>query len=414
MRKVSLGTFRSTPRMVELVNQVLESGRISYGPMSADFERRFGELHNCKYAILSNSGTSSLMVALQTLKELHGWLDSDEVIVPATTFVATANIVLHCRMTPVFVDVDPDTYNLDYTKLEVAITHRTRAIIPVHLFGQPANMRRILDITSVYNLKTIEDSCECMFVKHWDKSVGSMGDIGCFSTYVAHLLVTGVGGLATTDNPDYAARMRSLVNHGLSIDNLNPGENFAPQPMTGRRFHFDSCGHSFRITELEAALGLAQLNDVEDTLRTRRRNARHLTAGLEHVVNAHYGDPIRTPRITEGNEHAWMVYPILLNHRDGRYVDKEPLMKYLNECGIETRDMMPILGQPLYRYLNPDNYPVSKWILKSGLYVGIHQSLTPEDIQYMVETIEDFYAKEASLEHRRIASTCESVAIPTI
>jgi dTDP-4-amino-4,6-dideoxygalactose transaminase len=212
-----------------------------------------------------------------------------------------------------------------------------------------------------------------------------------------------VGGLATTNNPDYAARMRSLVNHGLSVDNLNPGKNFAPQPMTGRRFHFDSCGHSFRLTEFEAAVGLAQLEEVDEMLRIRRRNARHLTAGIEHVVNVHYGDPIQTPHTAEGNEHAWMMYPILLNPRNGQDVDKEPLMAFLNERCIETRDMLPILGQPFYRHLNPDDYPVSKWILNSGFYVGCHQGLEPEDIQYTVETIEEFYAKEASLEHQRNA-----------
>jgi CDP-6-deoxy-D-xylo-4-hexulose-3-dehydrase/perosamine synthetase len=398
--------------MVELVNQVMTSGRISYGPMSAEFERRFGEMHDCCYTILSNSGTSSLMVALQALKELHGWADGDEVIVPATTFVATSNIVLHCRMQPVFVDVDPETYNMDPEKIDEVITSRTRAIIPAHLFGQPANMGRIRVIAAACQLKIIEDSCETMFVRHGDHPVGSLGDIGCFSTYAAHLLVTGVGGLGITNNPDYAARMRSLVNHGLSIDNLNSGKNFAPRPMAGRRFRFDSCGHSFRLTEFEAAVGLAQLETVDEMLRIRGRNARHLTAGLEHTVNAHYGNPLRTPRIAEGNEHAWMMYSIVLNPVRGQAPDKEPLMKYLNECGIETRDMLPILGQPLYRYLDPNTYPVSKWILNSGFYIGCHQGLESEDIQYVVETIEEFYAKEARIEHQRNATAYIPAATP--
>jgi dTDP-4-amino-4,6-dideoxygalactose transaminase len=313
--------------------------------------------------------------------------------------------VHHCRMLPVFVDVEPVTYNIDSTKIWQAITLHTRAIIPVHLFGQSADIASIWQVVRPWDLKIIEDSCETMFVKHWGEPVGSMGDIGCFSTYVAHLLVTGVGGMATTNNPDYAARMRSLVNHGLSVDNLNPGENFAPQPMPGRRFKFDSCGHSFRITEFEAAVGLAQLETVEDMLTIRRRNARHLTAGFEHLINTHYGDPIRTPRIAEGNEHAWMMYPILINPKDGKFVNKEPLMKFLNERGIETRDMLPILSQPFYRQLDPDKYPVSKWILYSGFYLGCHQGLEPEDIQYVVEAFEDFYAKEARLHESRRNAT---------
>lgn len=195
MRTVGTGTFKTTEYMRNLVNQVLDSGRISYGPLSLAFEKRFAALHQCAYAILSNSGTSSLHVALQALKEIHNW-GWGQVIVPATTFVATPNIVTHNSMTPVFVDVDPVTYNLNPALLEAAITVDTRAIIPVHLFGQPANMTEIRAIADKHGLKIIEDSCETMFVKHGNQVVGSWGDIGCFSTYVAHLVVTGVGGVS--------------------------------------------------------------------------------------------------------------------------------------------------------------------------------------------------------------------------
>jgi dTDP-4-amino-4,6-dideoxygalactose transaminase len=385
-RPVGVGTWSATPRTYELINGVLESGCISYGPMSQEFEHQFSEIHGTRYAVLSNSGTSALQIALCALKEIHGWDHGDSVIVPATTFVATANIVKHCRLNPTFVDVDPVTYNIDPGLIEPRITGKTRAIIPVHLFGQPADMTAIRAIAKRYDLKIIEDSCETMFARHAGKRVGSWGDIGCFSTYVAHLIVTGVGGISLTDNPDYAAKMRSLVNHGLQIDHLNPDENFAPRPTPGRRFKFDTCGFSYRITELEAALGLAQLEDWERMVKIRQRNAKHLTAGIRNLINRHYGDPIKIPETAPGNDHVWMMYPILL-----RTGSKEPLMTFLNEHGVETRDMLPILEQPIYSYLNPSQFPISKWILEAGFYVGCHQDIPPDDIQYIIHVLEQYY-----------------------
>ena len=214
-RHVGVGTFTVTEKMRANVNEVLESGRISYGPKSMEFEEKFAEAHGCDYAILSSSGTCALQVALQAMKETNLWDDGDEVIVPATTFVATANIVIHNNMKPVFVDVDTSDYGIKANGIYKVITDRTRAIIPVHLFGQPCNMTRVMEIAQEHELGIIEDSCETMFAYHHDQLVGSMGDIGCFSTYVAHLVVTGVGGLCTTNNSLYAAKMRSIVNLSL-------------------------------------------------------------------------------------------------------------------------------------------------------------------------------------------------------
>lgn len=381
-RRIGVGTFRATTYMRSLVGEVLDSGRISYGPLSLEFEKRFAGLHGCEYAILSNSGTSALQVALQALKEVHHW-EGGQVIIPATTFVATANIVLHNQLVPVFVDVDPCTYNIDTRLIERAITPDTRAIIPVNLFGQPADLSAVRAIAERHGLKVIEDSCETMFVSHQGKPVGAWGDIGCFSTYVAHLLVTGVGGLSLTSNPDYAAKMRSLVNHGLTLDCLNPGENFSPQPAPGRRFRFESTGHSYRITELEAALGLAQLDDedIRDMLKRRRRNAARLAHALQKL-NEHYGPIFQAPETAPGNEHAWMMFPIVLKRGD-----KESLMAHLNAYGIETRDMLPLLSQPAFWYLPRQDYPVSANLIENGFYIGCHQDLTVEDLEYVNDVL---------------------------
>lgn len=384
-RRVGVGTFKATPEMHRLLREVLDSGFISYARKSKEFEEKFAAIHGCQYAILSNSGTSSLQVALQAMKEIHDWQDGDEVIVPATTFVATANIVWHNNMFPVFVDIEPDTYGIDPGLIELEITNKTRAIIPVHPFGQPCNMQDVLAVAKNHGLKIIEDSCESMLVKYKKQPVGSIGDIGCFSTYVAHLLTTGVGGLATTNNPDYAAKMRSLVNHGLEIEYLNPDDNFSPRPMGNRRFMFDSVGHSYRITEMEAALGLAQIDNLPYMIMLRGRNARHLSAGLK-IINENYGNPVLIPEVQPEREHAWMMYPIVLRHEN-----KEAMMHFLNMHEIETRDMLPILGQKVYEYLDPSDFPVSKKIMESGFYVGCHQDLSADDIQYVCQTIEKYF-----------------------
>jgi len=386
-RHVPVGSFRATPRMKELVDSVLDSGRISYGAMSMAFERMFAGQHGCPYGILSNSGTSSLHVAVQALKELHGWPDGAEVLVPASTFVATVNVVLHNNLTPVFVDIEGVTYGMDPREAEQKVSRDTVAMIPVHLYGQSCLMDELLAIAAAHDLKVIEDSCEAMFVRHKGRLVGSMGDIGCFSTYNAHLITTGVGGIATTSSPAYASKMRSLVNHGLDIAELNTDAWFSPQPMPGRSFHFTHAGHSYRITELEAALGVAQLETYEEMLALRRRNAAHLTARLGMIAQ-YLGVGLVLPRVAPDNEHAWMMYPIVLPPE----TNKQHFCGYLNMMGVETRDMMPIVSQPIYQdMLRREDYPVADWTDQQGMYIGCHPDLTPQDIEYVAQVFEGYW-----------------------
>lgn len=383
MKQIGVGAFRTTERMRELVNQVLDSGRISYGPMSRAFEQQFAALHDSRYAVLSNSGTSSLQVALQTLKELHGWADGDEVIVPALTFVATVNVVLHCRLTPVLVDVEPGYYGIDARQIEAAITPRTRAILPVHLFGMPCDMKAVQALAAQHSLAVIEDSCECMFVSHHGRAAGSWGDVGCFSTYVAHLLTTGVGGIATTNDPEIAAVMRSLVNHGrdgiyIAIDDDAGKSGAELREVISKRFRFERIGHSFRITELEAALGLAQLETWQEMIAQRRANAMALCHALNPV-----SDLLQLPQVRPHTGHAFMMLPLVIRH-----APKDALCAYLEERGIETREMLPLTNQPAYAdWCDPSHYPVADWVNRSGFYVASHQDLTASDITYMAEVI---------------------------
>lgn len=396
---VGVGTFKITDKAIQYVNQVLRSERLSYGPFLQKFESQFAAAHGCRFATMTNSGTSSLLVALHALKLKYNWKDGDEVIVPAVTFVATANVVLQLNLHPVFVDVDPLYYELDPKEIEKAITPRTRCIIPVHLFGHPCDMDAISDIASRHRLSILEDSCETMFTKLNGESVGAMGDIACFSTYIAHLLCTGVGGLCTTNDPDLAVKVRSLANHGrdsiyLSIDDDNGKTADELKMIIKRRFSFVEPGYSFRVTEMEGALGLAEMERADEIISKRRQNARYYSTYLSNLQ-----DYIQLPSARPGAGHAYMMYPIVLKNEK-----KDDLVNFLENNGIETRDMLPLVNQPIYKKMlgiKESDYPVAKWVNESGFYIGSHQDLRPVEREYVVEVIQAFFkgttrAKEKS------------------
>ncbi len=376
-RFIGVGDLVIGLRERKYVNQVLDSNRLSYGPMTQRFEELFAREHGCRFAIFMNSGTSALQVALQAMKEAGGWKDGDEVLVPAVTFVATSNIVIHNRLKPVFVDVDPRTYNLDPKLLEAKITRRTRAIIPVHLLGLPADMDAVMRIARRHKLKVLEDSCETMFARYKGRPVGSLGHMACFSTYIAHYIVAGVGGFVTTNDPDLALRVKSLMNHGrdsiyLHIDDDKGKRGKALFELVSRRFSFTSVGHSFRATELEAAIGLAQLERKDDIVRRRLSVAHGYLKGLAGL-EAH----LQLPMVPEGSEHVYMLFPLVVKNEP-----KRGLIEHLESNGVETRDLLPLLNQPVYRRLFGDlekRYPVARFLNQHAFYIGCHQYVTPAD-----------------------------------
>lgn len=376
--KYSLGTFNTTHAMRTLIDKVLDSGRLSYGPLCREFETRFANMHSCAYGILSNSGTSSLQVTLQALKEIHGWKDGDEVLVPSITFVATINVVYHCNLKPILVDVD-SYFAMNPILIERAITSRTRCVMPIHPFGQPADMKSIKEIADKYGLKIIEDSCEAMFVRHEGKSVGAWGDAACFSTYVAHLITGGVGGVTTTGDPDLALHIRSLVNHGIDLTELPAGEAYEPT-FLARNFTFSRIGHSFRITEMEAALLLPQLDTASKMLAARTHNA-----GRIMNILTEYDGHIHIPKTRPNSGNAWMVYPIVM-----RDESKLPIMRFLRQHGVEVRDLLPLTNQPCYRF-KKFLYPVANFLNEHGFYIGCHQDLTDDAFVHLARVFEMWF-----------------------
>lgn len=379
---ITLGTLSISDTGKKYVNDCLDSNRLSRGKYTEKFENDFAKLHGCSHGVFCNSGTSALQIALAALKERHCYEDGDEVLVPAITFIATSNVVLQNNLKPVFVDVDPYTFNIDPDKIAEKITDRTVAIIPVHLFGLPANMPRIMSIAHYYGLNVIEDSCETMFSSVEGKSVGSFGDMACFSTYVAHLIVGGVGGLVTTNDKRYDEMCRSLMAHGRdSIYTSIDDDDKVSKDMIERRYKFDRIGYSYRCTEIEAAIALSELERWEDNLRTRRYNAARLTMLLKP-----FEDKLQLPHTPEGYDHSYMMYPAVC--KEG--VDREALLMHMESKGIETRYLFPLLSQPAYKKLFPgmlEKYPVAQRLEKQGFFIGMHQGLTGTDMHFIAHTI---------------------------
>jgi len=394
-QQLGVGTLGLSKTEKAYVLEALESDRLSYGPFCRRFEREFAQLHDCKFAVFVNSGTSALSIAIACLKETEGWQADDEVIVPALTFVATANVVLEHGLKPVFVDCDSITYNIKPDAIEAKITKKTRAIMPVHLFGLVADMDPIMAIAKKHNLRVIEDSAETVGVSYKGRKTGSFGDISCFSTYIAHLVVTGVGGLAVTNNPTYAEILRSLANHGrdgiyISIDDDKDIDGAKFEQVIKRRFRFVRKGYSFRATELEAAIGCGQLERFSETLQIRHNNAMTLLRLFKP-----FEQWIQLPSYDAAmQEHAFMMFPIVI--RKDAPLEKAALVQHLEEWNVETRDMVPLINQPVYESMRirQSDFPNASWINDYGFYIGCHQGLKEPDFQYMSQVLEQFFVSK--------------------
>ena len=390
-RQIGVGGGVISPYAKILVNKVLDSGRLSYGPFLRKFEEEFGKLCDRKFTISANSGTSALQVAIHALKELDCWKDGDEILVPAVTFVASSNTIMQNNLKPVFVDVDSKMYHIDAKKIEKKITSRTRAIMPVHLFGISCDMNPILALAKKHKLRIIEDSCEAVGVKYHGKMVGSLGDVACFSTYMAHLVTTGVGGFAATNDPALAVKIRSLVNHGrdsiyIAADddkNVTGKSKFA---MADRRFSFESVGYSYRLTEFEGALGVAAVKEFAKNLRTRQSYADYLIKKLTPFKKF-----LQLPSWPSHSEHAFMMFPLVL--KDDK-ISRDSLIHYLEDHNVETRYLLPLINQPIYIKLFGNlepKYPVAANLNKNGFYIGCHPEMKKPHLDYIAKVFENFF-----------------------
>ncbi|HVJ47840.1 DegT/DnrJ/EryC1/StrS family aminotransferase [Desulfitobacterium sp.] len=392
-KKIGVGHASIGDLEKKYVNMALEAGRLSQGEFVNKFEKEFASLHGQKYGIACNSGTSALHAALEALKEKYNWPIGSEVIVPTITFIATSNACIHAGLTPIFVDVDSVSYNIDPALIEEKITEKTAAIIPVHAFGQPCEMDKIISIAKKDNLKIIEDCAEAHFAIYKGRPVGSFSDISGSSTYVAHTITTGIGGIITTNDRELAEICRSLIAHGRACTcekciASNPDQVCKLRMTTDldKRFMMVRMGYSYRIGELEGALGIAQLENRDYIIGTRRKNAAYLTERLQILQ-----EYLQLPSFPSYIDHSFMMYPIVI--KKNAPFSRRDMTEYLESLNIESRPMLPLLNQPIYKEIFGDiekDYPVAEWINNNGFYVGCHHGLEKEELDYIVDSLIKF------------------------
>lgn len=344
----------------QAVNEVLDTGIIAQGPRVKAFEEAFAAMCGVKYAAATTSGTTALHVALMA----HGIGEGDQVITTPFTFIASANSILYTGARPVFVDIDPVTFNMDPILIEAAITERTRAILPVHLFGLCCDMDPILAIAEKYNLAVIEDACQSHGALYKGRRAGSFGT-GAFSLYPTKNITSAEGGMITTNDPAIDESCRVIRQHGMR-----------------RRYYHDELGFNFRMTDVHAAIGLAQLQKLERFNQARRSNAQFLSRHLQGVI---------VPCEPEGYEHVYHQYTVRVP--GGK---RDALRTHLQERGVGSEVYYPVPVHKQSFYMGELGYDVSlPQAEKAALEVlslPVHPALTQADLETIVAAVNEFFA----------------------
>ncbi|WOF15381.1 DegT/DnrJ/EryC1/StrS family aminotransferase [Methanoplanus sp. FWC-SCC4] len=346
---------------IAAVSDVMRLGVLANGSVVTEFEKRFAKYCGCKYAVGTNSGTSALHAALLCT----GIKPGDEVIVPSFTFIATATSVSMCGAKPVIVDVEDEYFTIDPDRILENITDKTKAVIGVHLFGQPFDLRAVLEICEDKNIFLIEDCAQAHGSLYQGQKVGSFGLSGCFSFYPTKNMTTGEGGIVTTSESSYDERLRRVVNHGQS-----------------EKYLHTELGFNLRMSNIDAAIGNVQLSKLDWMNERRCENANILSKGID-------AEGIKKPVIRPGCSHVYHQYVICLE--EDYKLSRDELMQKLNEKGIgcAVHYPMPVHKQPLY--LSSGNYryecPVSERLSESVLSLPVHPGVTTEDCEYICKVI---------------------------
>ncbi len=350
------------------------SGWITQGPQVAGFEQEFAERHQVKHAIATSSCTTALHLALLALEVGPG----DEVLVPAFTWVATANVVLYCGATPVFVDVDSTTYNIDPSKAKQALTSRTKAIIAVHLFGLCADIGSLRDVAG--DVPIIEDAACAAGAVYKGRSAGSIGHLGCFSFHPRKTITTGEGGMVTTNDDKLAELINKLRNHGASISEEQ--RHHGPQPYLLPAF--DLLGYNYRMTDLQGAIGRVQLGKLDELVAERERWADYYGRELRDIRW------LKTPEVPSDYRHAWQAYVCSVDE-DLSPAPRNQLMQVLQDAGVSTRPgthSVPFLGYyQLRQRSSAAEFPAAEFCNRSTLAIPLHNAMDDTDFEYVVRQL---------------------------
>lgn len=352
---------------LKYVTECVASGWVSsLGKYVRDFEQQFATYCGTQYGVATFNGT----VAIHLLAVTLGLGPGDEVIMPSLTYVASANGVRYTGATPVFVDSERDTWNIDPATVEAAITPRTKAIMAVHLYGHPANMAPLQDIATRHNLLLLEDAAEAHGAFYRGRPVGGLGDAAIFSFYGNKIITTGEGGMITTNDQKLADLCRNLRDHAFSSE---------------RHFWHKYMGFNYRMTNLQAAVGLAQTEQLDGFVQSRRQNAAMYNGLLKDIPG------IVTPPEADHVKNVFWMYSILVKDEFG--MTRDQLRAFLAREGIETRTFfIPMHLQPIYyNDFKGQRYPVAEMLCERGFYLPSASSLTPSQISYVVEVVKQAY-----------------------
>ncbi len=347
----------------QLVQECLDSSWVSSaGRFIPLFEEAFARYCGVPYGVAASSGTAALHLALLAM----GVRPGDEVIVPGLTYVATANAVVYCGARPVFVDSEHETWNLDVRRVRECITPKTRGIIVVHLYGHPVDMDPILELARRRRLFVIEDAAQAHGAEYRGKRVGSLGELGVFSFFGNKIITTGEGGMVVTRDPDLRDRLRLLRGQGMD---------------PGRRYWFPVVGYNYRMTNIQAALGLAQLEYIQERLEERRQ-----VASWYYRELARLHDYLQLPVEREWARHVFWLFGIVL--REKVALDRDHFMAALAEAGVETRPFFyPIHILPPHRDASA-RCPVAEAIAARGISLPTHSLLTEDEVRYIARQVE--------------------------
>lgn len=348
---------------IQAVKETMETGWVTQGKKVEQFEKSFARYCNVKHGIAVNSGTAALHLALTALGVKAG----DEIITTPLSCVATTNPILYLNAKPVFTDVETTTLNMDPTLVEKKITSRTKAILPVHLFGHPVNLDPLIETAEKHNLHILEDAAQAHGAKYKGKKVGSFGYVSCFSFYADKLMTTVEGGIALTNDEELAEQMRLLRSFGMTKQ---------------KKFYHPVLGYNYKMSDLNAAIGLVQLQKLDHYIERKRSNISYLRSQLHHP-------DLKLP--TE-LDYAYNVYYV--NHIITTENKKEKIVKHLEGQRIETRPLLSfILDQPPYRQYAGQDCPIARAAHRKGFYISNSPKLTRKELDYMTQALRKSVSK---------------------